>query len=179
MKKIIYILFCLPLLLSCNDELSKYVRRQVGSKLVIDKQHYESSDMIVLDSLINSSILLISTTVSKDTCTSYCFSVLEKVCSFIDSCQTNKLNCIVFTPSSHYVELSELIKKHELDHIFLVNDFGDCYSKDNQIENYPADFQTFLINNKRKILLVGNPIINSSLNKLYYEEIIGILEKYK
>ena len=170
---------CFPLLLSCNDDLTKYVKRQVGSKLVIDKQHYESSDMIVLDSLFNTNLLLIATTVSKDTSTSYCFSVLEKVCSFIDSCQTNNLNCIVFTPSLHYFELSELTKKHELDHIFLVNDSGECYSKDNDIENYPADFQTFLINNKRKILLVGNPIINSSLSKLYYEEIIGILEKYK
>ena len=166
---------CFPLLLSCNDDLTKYVKRQVGSKLVIDKQHYESSDMAVLDSLFNSSSLLITTTVRKDACTTCYFSLLERMSALIDSCQTNSVNCIVFTPSKHFDLLTQLLETIQLDHIFLVNDSGDCYSKDNKLEKYTADYQTFLVDRKRKILLVGNPAVSSKLSKLYYDEIIRFL----
>lgn len=175
-RKIWLLLTLCPLFWACNDNLTKYVKKQIGTKLVIDELHYKPSDLIVLDSLYKCSQLLITTTVRKDACPSCFFSLMEDMSLFIDSCHTNKLNCLIFASSQQFEELSEILGDYSLPNIFLINDSNGSYSIDNHLEKYTSDFQTFLVDRNKKIILVGNPMLSSKLKKLYYDEITRILK---
>lgn len=178
MKQSILCVVLLVLFSACNrkTDIAKYVQHQMGKKVVLDKSHYETKDNLLLDSLFENSLLLIITTPREKSCASCFFSVLKDVHLFIDSCNTDKVNCIIFTPES-YDEYSDLKVKMEADHIFFINDYNDSYSKDNKLIKYTADYKTFLVDREKRILLVGSPFFNMRVKKLYKREILAVLEK--
>jgi hypothetical protein len=66
----------------------------------------------------------------------------------------------------------------ELDKEFIINDFKhivyyDLNTNFEEINNLPKDskYHTFMVNNMNKIILVGNPVINSKINELYLHKI--------
>lgn len=172
MKHTVLCFVVMVLLLACNrkTDVAKYVKHQIGRTIVIDKSHYEFDDNKLLDSLFENSLLMIVTTPREGACASCFFSTLEEVFSLIDSCNTNKVNCVVFTPEN-YNELLELKTEMGTDHIFFINDFGDSYTKDNELSKYTAEYRTFLIDRERKIRLVGSPLFNKRVKQLYEREI--------
>ena len=165
---------------ACNKKMdvAKYVKQHIGKTIVLEKTNYESNDILLLDSLFENSSLMIFTTPREKACASCFFSVLKEVHSLIDSCNTDKVNCIVFTPE-HYDEYCDLKIKMEADHIFFINDYNDSYTKDNKLSKYTADYRTFLVDKERKILLVGSPLFNQRVKELYEKEIKAVLEKEK
>lgn len=178
MKQSILCVVLLVLFSACNrkTDIAKYVQHQMGKKVVLDKSHYETKDNMLLDSLFENSLLLIITTPREKSCASCFFSVLKDVHLFIDSCNTDKVNCIVFAPE-YYDEYFDLKVKLEAEHIFFINDYNDSYTKDNKLGKYTADYKTFLVDKERKILLVGSPFLNMRVKQLYEREIKAVLEK--
>ncbi len=178
MKRTVVFLTVMLFFSACNKKMdvAKYVQHQMGKKVVLDKSHYESRDNILLDSLFENSLLLIITTPREKSCASCFFSVLKDVHLFLDSCNTDKVNCIIFT-SENYDEYSDLKIKMEADHIFFINDYNDSYTSDNKLRKYTADYKTFLVDKERRILLVGSPFFNKRVKQLYEREIIAVLEK--
>ena len=178
MKHCIISLVALVLLSACNGKtnVAKYVNRQIGRTVVIDRSHYKSEDNRLLDSLFENSLFLIFTTPREHSCTTCFFSALQEIKILIDSCNTEKINCVVFT-HENYDELLELKMTFDANHIFFINDYDDSYTIDNKLSKYTADYRTFLVNNNKKIMLVGNPIFNSKVRKLYEKEIKSVLSK--
>jgi len=170
--KTVYFSLLLLLLSSCdhNSEISKYVKGQIGRTIVINDKQLAPKDLSIIDSLKAISDYLMITTVRENACASCYYSLLLEMDSFIDSCRLDMMNCIVFVHENYdeYVQLSD---KYKLSHVFIINDPQDTYTNDNKLSKYTVDFRTFLVDNKMKIRLVGNPLVNMRIRNLYEKEV--------
>jgi len=167
----------MTLIAACSNkvDVAKYVKQQIGKTIVIEKTHYENSDIFLLDSLFENSLFLILMTPHEKVCASCYFASLKEVNSLINACNTDKVNCVVFAHES-YDEFLDLKDKLEANHFFIINDYDNSYTIDNKLVRYVAEYRTFLVDNERKIRLVGSPVVNESVANLYIKEIKNTIQ---
>jgi hypothetical protein len=100
-------------------------------------------------------------------------SLIEKT----DSMATGKVGYIFIFKPKREKELQQLLKQHKL-HYPVIVDLGDEFNKLNHFPEKQA-FQCFLLNQQNKVLLVGNPVHNPQIWKLYEAQITGQEEEQR
>ncbi len=82
---------------------------------------------------------------------------------------SKEINFIFVIHSSNFDEISAFAVKNKFNYP-LFYDYDNSFAKANK--NLPAqpEFQSFLLDNEGKVILVGNPVKNKSLWKLYKKQ---------
>ena len=97
----------------------------------------------------------------------------ENLIAESDSLFHGKLNFLFFfqPKNSNSRDLEFIIHKNRFDYPV----FFDVNNKLDRLNHFPKDvsFQCFLLDKNNKVLMIGNPILNSKIWKLYKEQITG------
>jgi hypothetical protein len=101
-----------------------------------------------------------------------CVSDLNKWRTVIKDFKSHKnIDCIFYINTLDFDALSKFINKDGLYPIPLVDDFDNVFFERNALERNKL-FQTFLLDEKNKVILIGSPIFNEKLKALYLQEIL-------
>lgn len=90
----------------------------------------------------------------------------------IDSIEgEGRVSFLFFFNSKDYKEISYFLKRDEFN-------IPVCFDKNdslNKLNHFPTDmmFQTFLLDSNNRVKIVGNPILNTQIKKLYLEMLTG------
>jgi len=95
----------------------------------------------------------------------------ESLIDKTDSMASGKVGFVFIFQPKREKELQHLLKQHEF-HYPVVVDLDDEFNK---LNHFPEKqiFQCFLLNQQNKVLLVGNPVHNPQIWKLYKAQITG------
>lgn len=89
----------------------------------------------------------------------------------LDTVASKSVPVLFFFQSGNIREIHFLLKRHGFDYPVCV----DREDRLNRLNRFPrsAFFQAFLLNEKNQVVLIGNPINNSALKKLYIRQILA------
>jgi hypothetical protein len=90
---------------------------------------------------------------------------------YIDSATDNSVPFLFFFNPKRENDLADVLKFAELD-IPVCMDINDEFNKLNKFPN-DLRFKTFLLNRQNRVVIVGNPIYNQTLEDLYIKQITG------
>ena len=168
MRKLICPILIILSLISCkNNDVSKFVNKRIGSKVEINVG-YSLTDSLLIDSITKNTEYLITIPINDNACGNCSFHLLGEIDEFIeDSLDSDRIKCIAFV-SKGYSELRD-ISSGKLSNVYLIDDVNNNYLNRNKLNDYTINYTTFLLDHNTKIRLVGNPIYNYNVRKLYCE----------
>lgn len=90
--------------------------------------------------------------------------------SSLDSMTQRKVPILFFFQSHNTREIHYLLKRYEFDYPVCI----DQEDRLNKLNKFPSStfFRTFLLDEKNKVVLIGNPIHNTALKELYIKQIL-------
>ena len=184
MKKVIKIgaIFLLFLgMMSCNKakrETEKRVTKFIGDTLTLP----EKSNVLYKDSLFqenclfNQDLKLKITTLLWGDCKS-CIAKLEKWDTLFNLTQSKQdIGILFYLYTSDFSLFRKRIYNHNVQQYPLILDKEFEYIDNNGLPFKKKVYQTFLLDSNNRVILVGNPIYNKKLMKLYKQEINKRLE---
>ncbi len=185
MRKELYILFLLVCLFSCKKdekrtEAERIVKEWVGKEIVIPSGFQcciAEKDSVGCDALLNSEYKILLYTDSSG-CTTCKLRLLEWKALIKDADSLfsfDKLSFLfVFQPKDKK-ELQFLFKRDNFNYPVMI----DIENKMDAINQFPdkQSYQCFLLDRNNKVLMIGNPVINPKIWKLYKEQIYGKINK--
>lgn len=95
----------------------------------------------------------------------------KQLISYTDSLTNGEVPFLFFFNAKDYREIRYLLKRDNFDYPVCL-DTNDSLNKLNQ---FPSEltFQTFLLNEKNEVEVIGNPIHNLAVKELYLKQITG------
>ena len=93
----------------------------------------------------------------------------KELIEYTDSVTHGKVPFLFFFHSKDYKEIRYLLKCDGFDHPVCI----DMNDRLNKLNKFPADmnFQTFLLDKKNKVTVLGNPVHNTAVKDLYLKQI--------
>lgn len=146
---------------SCNNRPNTidYVKKLKGQEIVLEKG--------LIDTLKESKILILIP--DSGDCTTCTMQIYDWYIYKLDL-DKHLLNCDIVYVLNDSIKLNKsiinLMESYKLNYLAELSSF---YSENKILKNIP--FTTFLINKDNKIILVGSPIGNDKLWKLYKREL--------
>lgn len=170
MRKLICPILLFFSLISCkSNDVSKFVHERLGSKVEINVG-FSKTDSLLIDSIIENSEYLITIPINDNVCGNCSFHLLSEIDELIeDSLGSDKTKCIAFVLNG-YSELKD-ISSGKLSNVYLIDDKNNNYLNRNKLNDYTIYYTTFLLDHNKKIKLIGNPIYNYNVRKLYINSI--------
>jgi hypothetical protein len=181
MKKLLTVLSILIYIYGCSvnqerkrsKEIEKIVTEWYGRKIVMPDSVFiliNKKLSIPKEDPFHSINKKILTFISGDC--EKCIYNLREWSILLDSIKTNnniKLIVIILTS-----DIEQFVEKFNQDIPKEIIPYFDVYFKFLTTYNLPDDWalRTFLLDNNNRVLLIGNPIYNSKLKKLYLQKII-------
>ncbi|MDR2406652.1 MAG: hypothetical protein LBE13_00840 [Bacteroidales bacterium] len=89
-----------------------------------------------------------------------------------DTTLNAQLSFLFFFQPKNKSEIFFLLRSNQFDYpVFL-----DCNNEINQLNHFPTEeiYQCFLLNQSNKVLMIGNPVLNSKVWELYKQTISGV-----
>lgn len=70
-------------------------------------------------------------------------------------------------------EIMTRIESNDYSNLCIISDVDDKYSSKNRIKGYRSFFQTYLLDRRNRIVIVGDPLRNNKIRELYLEKVGG------
>ncbi len=102
-----------------------------------------------------------------------CGSCRESIKKWKEYLNGKNITFIIIVKGSNEDFFNEIRSKESSSFLYIYYDRDNVFESTNKI---PQDtrFQTFLINSENKIRIIGNPLFNKAIAKLYDEETISV-----
>ena len=182
MKSLLYLLSRLFLLTSCKEnkkeEVARLVQEWQGKEIVFPKNiTFTRFVTDTVDYQIPQSDYKVLIYVDSTGCTS-CKLQLPKwkeLIAYTDSVTGNNIPFLFFFQSKDDKELRYILKRDNFNRPVCI----DRNSELDKLNRFPQNitFQTFLLDKKNRIVVIGNPIHNLAVKDLYLKQIMGIQNK--
>ena len=179
MKSLLYLLSILFLLTSCKEEeVARLVQEWQGKEIVFPKNiTFTRFVTDTVDYQIPQSDYKVLIYVDSTGCTS-CKLQLPKwkeLIAYTDSVTGNNIPFLFFFQSKDDKELRYILKRDNFNRPVCI----DRNSELDKLNRFPQNitFQTFLLDKKNRIVVIGNPIHNLAVKDLYLKQIMGIQNK--
>lgn len=173
------ILFVLVALTSCKNrferEAESVVKEWTGKTIVnIPDSNYIVYNGKTVDtcSLVKSELMIVSY-INRSEATS-CMLHLhdwEKFISYIDSLTNKQVKCALIANPENKYEFIDILEKYGFKHPIYIDE-KDVFNKANHFPS-KMSFHTFLVDNKNKVIFIGNPINSSGVRESYIKIITG------
>lgn len=167
------VLFVLVALTSCKNrferEAESIVKEWTGKTIVnIPDSNYIVHNGKTLDtcSLAKSELMIVSY-INRSEATS-CMLHLhdwEKFISYIDSLTNKQVKCALIANPENKYEFIDILEKYGFKHPIYIDEKDDF----NKANHFPSkmSFHTFLVDNKNKVIFIGNPINSKGVRESY------------
>ena len=122
-----------------------------------------------------SSPLKIVTYIDESLCTPCLSKYFSASSVFIDRYKDSVQYICVVYPSS-ISQIQQSLKDLELSNSYILYDVNDDFIKVNSLEKCPNDYRTFLLDKNDRVVSIGDPLRNRTIQKLYdlkIEELIN------
>ena len=182
MKSLLYLLSILFLLTPCKEnkkeEVARLVQEWQGKEIVFPKNiTFTRFVTDTVDYQIPQSDYKVLIYVDSTGCTS-CKLQLPKwkeLIAYTDSVTGNNIPFLFFFQSKDDKELRYILKRDNFNRPVCI----DRNSELDKLNRFPQNitFQTFLLDKKNRIVVIGNPIHNLAVKDLYLKQIMGIQNK--
>ena len=182
MKSLLYLLSILFLLTSCKEnkkeEVARLVQEWQGKEINFPKNiTFTRFVTDTVDYQIPQSDYKVLIYVDSNGCTS-CKLQLPKwkeLIAYTDSVTGNNIPFLFFFQSKDDKELRYILKRDNFNRPVCI----DRNSELDKLNRFPQNitFQTFLLDKKNRIVVIGNPIHNLAVKDLYLKQIMGIQNK--
>lgn len=182
MKKL-FLFFLLSLSLvfqGCESKqtIQKVLRSNYGKQIDFSWQMqyvYEdtTTDVMVRPELVPIKVLVY---VSRQLCTPCFGNYLSATTEFINKFSSDSVQYICVMYPRPIKEIQEAMDSLELPHTLVIYDKEDLYLKKNSLEKYTDMFRTFLLDKNDRVVLVGDPLRNAEIQKLYNEKIRELID---
>lgn len=95
----------------------------------------------------------------------------EKFISYIDSLTNKQVKCALIANPENKYEFIDILEKYGFKHPIYIDEKDDF----NRANHFPSkmSFHTFLVDNKNKVIFIGNPINSSGVRESYIKIITG------
>lgn len=173
------ILFVLVALTSCKNrferEAESIVKEWSGKTIVnIPDSNYIVYNGKTVDtcSLVKSELMIVSY-INRSESTS-CMLHLpdwEKFINYIDSLTNGRVKCALIANPENKFEFMDILEKYSFKHPIYIDE-KDVFNKANHFPS-KMSFHTFLVDNKNKVIFIGNPINSSGVRESYIKIITG------
>ena len=182
MKSLLYLFSILFLLTSCKEnkkeEVARLVQEWQGKEIVFPRNiTFTRFVTDTVDYQIPQSDYKVLIYVDSTGCTS-CKLQLPKwkeLIAYTDSVTGNNIPFLFFFQSKDDKELRYILKRDNFNRPVCI----DRNSKLDKLNRFPQNitFQTFLLDKKNRIVVIGNPIHNLAVKDLYLKQITGMQNK--
>lgn len=161
-------------LFACNDSVSieEAVTKLHGKQIEINW-----SDMVVPNSSDNDlqksfleRHLKIVVPFEEDKCNQCLIKHLLACVHYMKSMPKDSVAYVCIIPA-HRDDILSAVKGIDLSDLCIISDIDNNYSKTNRIEDYNSFFRTYLLDKDNRVVLVGDPLRSTDLQKLYTEKI--------
>lgn len=95
----------------------------------------------------------------------------EKFISYIDSLTNKQVKCALIANPENKYEFIDILEKYGFKHPIYIDE-KDVFNKANHFPS-KMSFHTFLVDNKNKVIFIGNPINSSGVRESYIKIITG------
>lgn len=163
------------LLFSCNTEKRKIesvVKEWIGKEIKFPLSINSTKQDSLWGLIINKDIKVL-TIVDSNSCTE-CRLKLYDWKKYIE--ETDSINteiAFIFVVNTKNYSIVDTIKKKNNFNYPIFYDYNNKLEKLNRFPKNP-NYQTFLLNKNNKVVLIGNPIGNTPMWKLYKKHFLGI-----
>ena len=161
------------LLMSCNGQttVDDAVKQLYGKKIKLDWNNLvvtgpENTDI----ETIKQAPFKIVTLFDEDSCTTCFMGHLEACITYYNTLPKDSVSYICVVPiESQIIQLA--LQYFDTSGLTIISDADNSYTRKNRIEKYNTFFCSYLLDSNDKIILVGDPIRNSNVRKLYNKTI--------
>lgn len=174
-------LLCLSMVfLGCESKLTvkKVIRRYYGKQVDFNwpmQYVYEDTLLDSIDAFEFSSIKVV-VYVSRQLCVP-CFSnYLSATKEYTHKLKSDSVQYICVMYPRPIEEIHDAMDSLELPQTLVIYDKEDQYLKKNSLEKYTDMFRTFLLDKNDRVVLVGDPLRSTKLQKLYTEKIQELID---
>lgn len=165
------ILVSIVLLLSCNGNgqltVDDAVRKLSGKRIRLgwDSLVLTPSGNTDLDKIKRTPFKIVSL-FDEDSCTTCFIGHLEACKKYYNTLPKDSVCYICVVPiESGIMQLA--LQYYDTEGLTLISDKGNHYVRENRIEKYNSFFCSYLLDSKDRVILVGDPIRNGRVRKLY------------
>lgn len=173
------LLFLLILLNSCkeseNERITNLVKKWNGKEIIFPSYAYFTTlghDTVRFD-FVEKNTYSIVTYVDSIGCIS-CKLKLDRWTSFIqdlDSVTSLNVPVYFFLHTSNTKSMINVLKQYKFNYPVCIDEKNSF----NLLNHFPVDmnFQTFLLDKNKKIVAIGNPVLNPKIKDIYLNIILG------
>lgn len=182
MKKFLVLtLLCLSMtFLGCESNLTvkKVLRRNYGKQIDFNwpmQYVYEDTILDSMDVFEFTSVKVV-VYVSRQLCVPCFGKYLSATKEYTNKLKSDSVQYICVMYPRPIEEIYDAMDSLELTQTFLIYDKEDQYLKKNSLEKYTDMFRTFLLDKNNRVVLVGDPLRSTKLQKLYTEKIQELID---
>lgn len=177
MRQYLYILtFCCVLVFyGCESKqtVQKVLRKSYGKQINLKLPMQYVFEDTTLDAISQPELPPIKVVVyiSGQLCAPCLRNYLSTTSDYIDEFSSDSVQYICVMYPRPIEEIQEAMDSLELPQTVVLYDKGDQYLKKNSLEKYTDMFRAFLLDKDNQVVLVGDPLRSTDLQKLYTEKI--------
>lgn len=156
-----------------NITVQKVLQKSYGKQinLHLPMQYvFEDTTLYVMDKSEFSSIKVL-VYISGQLCAPCFTNYLSATSEFIEKFSSDSVQYICVMYPRPINEIQEAMESLELPQTVVIYDEEDQYLKKNSLEKYTDMFRAFLLDKNNRVVLVGDPLRSTELQKLYTEKI--------
>jgi hypothetical protein len=174
-----FLIAIITLLVSCDKKLSyeQAIKRSYGKEVIFSwNKKYIQEDTVVYESDVLQTPIKIISYIDKTLCdpcfAKYFFGAGELMKRF--PADSVKFFCIVSSRSEEI--LQEITRELKSESCIIIDDIDDSFVATNSLERHSPLCRTFLLDSNNRILLTGDVMRLSDLQKLYIERIEELIQ---
>lgn len=111
--------------------------------------------------------LLIVSKLDEELCPDCLVRFLEYANEYISGFSSDSLGYVVITKSKRISEIQSCLKDKNIGNVQLIIDVNDSFSKGNSFLSVKGWRNAFLVDERRSILMMGDPLTNNRIRQLY------------
>ena len=163
-----------------NHNLQKRVALKWNYGRIIDfswERKQIDCDTIIDDCELLRTPLLIVSKLDEELCPDCLVRFLEYANEYISGFSSDSLGYVVITKSKRISEIQSCLKDKNIGNVQLIIDVNDSFSKENSFLSVKGWRNAFLVDERRSILMMGDPLTNNRIRQLYDKTIKQIIEE--
>ena len=175
-KNILFsILFFSFLIYSCDSKLSvqKVLRNSYGKQINFNLPNQYIFEDTIFDATSQPELspIKVVSYINGQLCAPCFANYLSATTKFINKFSSDSVQYICVMYPRPINEIQEAMDSLELPKTVVIYDEEDQYLKKNSLEKYNDMFRVFLLDKENRVVLVGDPLLSTNLQKLYTEKI--------
>ena len=172
----LFFLFSLPLVFQgCESKqtIQKVLRKSYGKQINLNLPMEYVYEDTTLDAICQPELPPIKVVVyiSGQLCAPCFRNYLSTTSEYVDKFSSDSVQYICVMYPCPIEEIQEAMDSLELSHTVVLYDREDQYLKKNSLEKYTDMLSSFLLDKNNRVVLVGDPLRSTDIQKLYTEKI--------